>query len=86
MSTRRRTLIQAAAGAAVLGTGLAARAQARTKLKVGYLHTPAVDGQIFIGQQMGSFAKRGLDLELVQFTTGLELFQAMIGGRPPKKM
>ena len=80
MSTRRRTLIQAAAGAVVLGTGLAARAQARTKLKVGYLHTPAVDGQIFIGQQMGSFAKRGLDLELVQFTTGLELFQAMIGG------
>ena len=56
MSTRRRTLIQAAAGAVVLGTGLAARAQARTKLKVGYLHTPAVDGQIFIGQQMGSFA------------------------------
>jgi NitT/TauT family transport system substrate-binding protein len=80
MSPRRRTLIQAAASAAVLGTGLAARAQARTKLKVGYLHTPAVDGQIFIGQQMGSFAKRGLDLELVQFTTGLELFQAMIGG------
>ena len=80
MSPQRRTLIQAAAGAALLGTGLATRAQARTKLKVGYLHTPAVDGQIFIGQQMGSFAKRGLDLELVQFTTGLELFQAMIGG------
>jgi NitT/TauT family transport system substrate-binding protein len=62
MSPRRRTLIQAAArrSAAVLGTGLAAAiAQARTKLKVGYLHTPAVDGQIFIGQQMGSFAKRG---------------------------
>jgi NitT/TauT family transport system substrate-binding protein len=47
---------------------------------VGYLHTPAVDGHIWVGQQNGSFAKQGLDLELIQFTTGLELFQAMIGG------
>jgi NitT/TauT family transport system substrate-binding protein len=47
---------------------------------VGYLHTPAVDAQIWTGQHIGSFAKQGLDLELVQFTTGLELFQAMIGG------
>ena len=28
----------------------------------------------------GAAALGGLDLELVQFTTGLELFQAMIGG------
>ena len=46
----------------------------------GYLHTPAVDGQIWLGQQSGAWTKRGLDLELTQFTTGLELFQAMIGG------
>ncbi len=81
MDNRRRTLIQAAAAGAALATGSrAALAQTRTKLRVGYLHTPAVDGHIHLGQQMGSFAKRGLDLELVQFTTGLELFQAMIGG------
>jgi len=49
-------------------------------VRVGYLHTPAVDGQIWTGQQTGAFAKHGLDLELIQFTTGLELFQAMIGG------
>ena len=30
--------------------------------------------------QLGSFGKAGVDLELIQFTTGLELFQAMIGG------
>jgi NitT/TauT family transport system substrate-binding protein len=75
----RRTLLKT-------GTALAAAAafpalgQARTKVKVGYLHTPAVDGQIWTGQQIGSFEKQGLDLEMVQFTTGLELFQAMIGG------
>ena len=79
MALQRRQLIQAA-GAASLAASLPALAQARTKLKVGYLHTPAVDGHIWIGQQSGAFARQGLDLELIQFTTGLELFQAMIGG------
>jgi len=79
MALQRRQLIQAA-GAATLVGALPAFGQARTKVKVGYLHTPAVDGHIWLGQQNGSFAKQGLDLEMIQFTTGLELFQAMIGG------
>jgi len=78
MTLRRRTLLQASAAAAA-GFSVPLHAQPR-KLRVGYLHTPAVDGQIWIGQQSGTWAKHGLDLELVQFTTGLELFQAMIGG------
>ncbi len=80
MTLRRRTLLQAGAAATLASSAIAAFAQARTKVRVGYLHTPAVDGQIWIGQQSGAWAKHGLDLELVQFTTGLELFQAMIGG------
>ncbi len=80
MAIQRRQLIQAAAAASLGAAGINAFAQAATKVKVGYLHTPAVDGHIFIGQQMGAFARQGLDLELIQFTTGLELFQAMIGG------
>jgi NitT/TauT family transport system substrate-binding protein len=79
MAIQRRQLIQAAAAASLGAAGINAFAQS-TKVKVGYLHTPAVDGHIFIGQQMGAFARHGLDLELIQFTTGLELFQAMIGG------
>jgi NitT/TauT family transport system substrate-binding protein len=66
-----------------LGTFAAAApsiAQARTKVRVGYLHTVAVDGQIWTGLDRGSFAKQGLDLELRQFNTGLEIFQALIGG------
>ena len=83
MTMQRRDFIKA--GVAGVAVGLAAGgapaiAQARTKVKVGYLHTPAVDGQIWTGMQLGSFGKNGLDLELIQFTTGLELFQAMIGG------
>ena len=77
MSLNRRHLIAAASLASL---GMPAIAQSRVKLKVGYLHTPAVDSHIWIGQQIGAFAKQGLDLELIQFTTGLELFQAMIGG------
>jgi NitT/TauT family transport system substrate-binding protein len=83
MTLRRRTLLQAgAASAAASLAGLAphAFAQAATKLRVGYLHTPAVDGQIFLGQEWGLWSKHGVEFELRQFTTGLELFQAMIGG------
>jgi NitT/TauT family transport system substrate-binding protein len=77
----RREFLTTAAGVA-LSTGLAAPAlaQAKTKIKVGYLHTVAVDGQIWTGIDRGSFAKEGLDLELRQFNTGLEIFQALVGG------
>jgi NitT/TauT family transport system substrate-binding protein len=76
----RRQALTVAAGAAAFGLAGPGLAQARTKVRVGYLHTLAVDGQIWIGMQRESFAKQGLDLELRQFNTGLELFQAMIGG------
>lgn len=77
MNLNRRQLI---ATATLSSVGIPTIAQPKTKLKVGYLHTPAVDSHIWIGQQIGAFEKQGLDLELIQFTTGLELFQAMIGG------
>jgi len=77
----RRKLIQGLGAAAALSiAGAPAIAQSRKKVKLGYLHTLAVDGQIWTGMSRGTFAKEGVDLDLVQFTTGLELFQAMIGG------
>jgi NitT/TauT family transport system substrate-binding protein len=81
MKIQRRTFLQGAGGALSLAAfGAPAIAQSKTKLKVGYLHTPAVDGQIWTGLSMGSWEKQGVDLDMVRFTTGLELFQAMIGG------
>jgi NitT/TauT family transport system substrate-binding protein len=78
---QRRKFLQAAGGALGLAAiGSPAIAQSKTKLKVGYLHTPAVDGQIWTGIARGDFEKQGVDLDMVRFTTGLELFQAMIGG------
>jgi NitT/TauT family transport system substrate-binding protein len=81
MSIKRRTVLKGlGAGAALASLPAAAIAQSRTKVKCGYLHTLAVDGQLWLGDDMGTFAKEGLDMDFVQFTTGLELFQAMIGG------
>ncbi|TDR89173.1 ABC transporter substrate-binding protein [Enterovirga rhinocerotis] len=72
-----------AAGTSALAAGALAGpaiAQAKTKVRVGYLHTLAVDGQIWTGIDRGSFAKHGVEFEPKQFNTGLELFQALIGG------
>ncbi len=80
MRIKRRVFLQGAGAIGLTLAGAPAIAQARTKVKVGYLHTLAVDGQIWTGMDRGSFAKEGVELDLVQFTTGLELFQAMIGG------
>ncbi len=80
MRIDRRGFIKAGAAAGALALGAPAIAQSRTKVKLGYLHTLAVDGQIWTGIDRGTFAKHNVEFEPVQFTTGLELFQAMIGG------
>jgi len=79
MTITRRTLLKSAVASAA-ACAHPAFSQTREQLKVGYLHTPAVDGQIWVGQRIGAFAAQDLSLNMVQFTSGLELFQAMIGG------
>src|ERR1700733_1065278 len=76
----RRQFLASTAGLALGTLAAPALAQSKTKLRVGYLHTVAVDGQIWTGMDQGLFDKQGLDLELRQFNTGLEIFQALIGG------
>jgi len=76
----RRQFLTTTAVIALGGLAAPAIAQAKTKIRVGYLHTVAVDGQIWTGIDRGNFDKQGLELEMRQFNTGLELFQALIGG------
>lgn len=81
MIINRRTFLQgtgAVAGATAIGSPVIA--QAKTKIRVGYLHTLAVDGQMWLADHLGAFEKNGLEPEFKQFQTGLEIFQAMIGG------
>jgi NitT/TauT family transport system substrate-binding protein len=62
----------------LLASGAApARAE---RLRVGYLHTLAVDGQFWIAMEKGYFAEQGLEIEATQFTSGVPLMQALSGG------
>ena len=79
-ATRRTVLKTAGSAAALAFTGFPAIAQQRTKLRVGYVNTLAVNGQIWNGMHRGHWAKENLELETTMFSTGLELFNAMIGG------
>ena len=51
-----------------------------TEVKVGYLHTIAVDDKLWLGQSEGQWADAGLDIKTTQFDTGIELSQALTGG------
>jgi NitT/TauT family transport system substrate-binding protein len=53
---------------------------AAEKVKVGYLHTLAVDGQMWLAVHKGYFAEQGLELEPIVFTSGVPLMQALSGG------
>ncbi|MFG1478354.1 ABC transporter substrate-binding protein [Xanthobacter sp. V4C-4] len=58
----------------------AAPAPAPQKLKVGYLHTLSCDGHLWLGEHLGAFKQEGLEVEALQFVTGLEAYQALAGG------
>lgn len=77
---QRRTFLQLTATGAASLAWPALSLAATDKLKVGYLHTLAVDGQMWLAESQGLWKKHGIAPEFVQFQTGLELFQAMSGG------
>jgi NitT/TauT family transport system substrate-binding protein len=49
-------------------------------VRVGYLHTLAVDGQFWIAMEKGYFKEQGLTIEPTQFTSGVPMMQALSGG------
>lgn len=51
-----------------------------TTLDLGYLHTVAVDSHMWLAQERGYFADEGLEIEPVQFDSGISLSQALAGG------
>lgn len=78
----RRQLLHRAAMLAVTPTLAApALAQARAKIRLGYLHVVAVDGHIWTGLDRGAFDRQGIDFELLEFNTGPEVFEAMAKGQ-----
>jgi NitT/TauT family transport system substrate-binding protein len=77
MMHRRQVLTSAVALTLATRPAAPAIAQARTRVKLGYLHVVAVDGHIWTGLDRGSFDKEGIDFELFEFNTGPEVFEAM---------
>jgi NitT/TauT family transport system substrate-binding protein len=78
---RRRLIASAsAAGAAALAMRRVARAAEPAKVRVGYLHVLSVDAQLWMGDHLDSWKKEGIEIEAREFTTGIELFQALVGG------
>jgi NitT/TauT family transport system substrate-binding protein len=75
---RRKFVVSACAalGASALAAPAIA-ALAKTKFRVGYLHTVAVDEQIWLADHIGAWARNGLDPQFKEFKTGIELFNAM---------
>ena len=51
-----------------------------TTVKIGYLHTLAVDGQLWLGEYYGFWEQHGIKFEPIRFYTGIDLFQALSGG------
>ena len=67
----------------LVGLGLFASSavgQDLTPVKVGYLHTLAVDGHLWTGIENGLFEKYGLEIEPIPFNSGVPLAQALSGG------
>jgi NitT/TauT family transport system substrate-binding protein len=79
--TSRRELVVGAAGLAATALAAPAIAQSRTRLRLGFLHVVAVDGQIWTGLDRGSFEKQGLEFDLLELNTGPEVFEAMAAGK-----
>src|SRR5467141_3246865 len=77
---RRKFIAATCSTLGMSAIGMPALAQAKTKTRVGYLHTLAVDEQIWLCDHLGAWARNGLDPQFSEFKTGLELFKAMSGG------
>ncbi len=83
MTVNRRHFLKTGAlgTAAILAAPALVRAAGSADtVRIGYLHTLAVDGQIWLAELNGYWKKQGIEPKFTRFYTGLELFQAMVGG------
>jgi len=77
---RRRFLAATSSTLGISALGMPALAAAKSKVRIGYLHTLAVDGQIWLADHLGAWGRNALDTEFKEFKTGIELFGALTEG------
>jgi NitT/TauT family transport system substrate-binding protein len=78
---RRRFVAATCSALGASALSMPALAQARTPVRIGYLHTLAVDGQMWLAMHLGAWARNGIDPQFVEFKTGFEVFEALVGGK-----
>jgi len=66
--------------AALAALALAAPAAAQEKFKVGYLRVMD-DAQAILADKADLYARRGVDVELMEFKSGTDLIKAIVGGQ-----
>jgi ABC-type nitrate/sulfonate/bicarbonate transport system substrate-binding protein len=75
---RRKFVVTACTALGASALAMPALAQLRpAKVRVGYLHTLAVDGQIWLADHLGAWGRNGVEPEFKEFKTGIELFKAL---------
>lgn len=83
-STSRRNALKslAALGIVPLAGALSKRVYAQTAkpIRIGYIHIPTCDGQMWLMKELNTYAKEGLAPEFIRFNTGIEGFSALVGG------
>jgi NitT/TauT family transport system substrate-binding protein len=78
---RRRFLAATSSTLGISALGMPALAATKSsKVRIGYLHTLAVDGQIWLADHLGAWARNDLDPQFKEFKTGIELFGALSDG------
>jgi NitT/TauT family transport system substrate-binding protein len=77
---RRRFVAATCSALGASALPLPGLAQARTPVRIGYLHTLAVDGQLWLASHLGAWARNGIEPQLTEFKTGLEVFDALGNG------
>jgi NitT/TauT family transport system substrate-binding protein len=78
---RRHFLSSIGGGAAALACGTnIVGAETPDTVRVGYLHVLSVDAHLWLGTHLGTWERENLRIEPREFTTGIELFQALVGG------
>lgn len=65
---------------ALAALAMAAHVSAAEKLKVGYLRVMD-DAQAILAYEAGLYEKHGLDVELIEFSSGTDLIKAIVGGQ-----
>jgi len=81
--TRRQTLVQLSAAATALCAASPFQnvyAQTAKPIRIGYLHIPSCDSQMWLMKEMNTYAKEGLAPTFTRFNTGIEGFSALVGG------